>query len=82
MVDVAYMMKTSYFAAGACWIVSAASDYGKLWNPINDTVKNLTQLSNTGDPVAAIFESNANFENVDEVQILSSPQSKQKNKAA
>ena len=75
-------MKTSYFAAGACWIVSAASDYGKLWDPINDTIKNLTQLSNTGDPVAAVFESNANFEDVDEVKILSLPQSEQKRNAA
>ena len=82
LVDVAYMMKTSYFGAGACWIVSAISDYGKLWDPINDTIKNLTQLSNTGDPIAAMFESSANFESVDEVQILSLPQSKQKRDAA
>ena len=82
LVDVAYMMKTSYFGAGACWIVSAVSDYGKLWDPVNDTIKNLTQLSNTGDPVAAMFESNANFESVDEVQTISFPQSKQKRKAA
>lgn len=88
LVDVAYMIapkkpgKSSYFPAGLCWIVSAASDYGKLWDPINDVIKNLTQLSNTGDPVAAMFESNANFEDVDEVQILSFPQSEQKRNAA
>ena len=72
LVDGAYMMDRKYFPGGLCWIISAVADYGKLWQPIADAIPNLTQLSNTGDPIASIFESFANFgdKSDDEVKYL------------
>ena len=53
--------KPSYLPGGISWIFSAFCDYGKRINYINEKISDLTQLSNTFDAVAGMFESRANF---------------------
>lgn len=68
LVDAIYMTDKdkdtpSYVIPGSCWMGAAIADYAKLWQPIDDTVKNLTQFSNGLDQIAGILESRANFGN-------------------
>ena len=68
LLDVGYILdptkkkgERSYLPGGICWIGSAICDYGKRIGFIEERISNLTQLSNTFDPLAGIFESLANF---------------------
>lgn len=68
LIDVAYMMdkrepgRRSYFPAGLLWLGSAAVDFEKRVDLISGSWNNRTQLSLALDPLAAIYESRANYD--------------------
>ncbi len=68
LIDVAYITdkkkpgQRSYVPAGTLWIGSAICDYLKRFEGITGSIKNMTQLSLFFDMLAAIFESDANFD--------------------
>ena len=74
LIDIAYMMdekkpgRRSYFPAGLLWLGTAAIDFEKRVSLFSGNWNSLTQLSLALDPLAAIYESRANYDTGDEAK--------------